>query len=714
MKLKFPLWLFISLGFTAFLSACTHGAMDGSVSPPPTATATPSPASSTSPPSLTITPSPPAVIPAPTARPGLPLDALSPDATHVELLAHLGGQIHAAVAREPFLYVAAGVSVMVFDISDPDRPVMVGQGEPLPDLIDDMALDGNYLYVVDGLAMHVLDVRRPTRPLHTITYDDPSMGNFWGVTAGDGYTYVAAAKGLFIFENMRSGRLRRISHTSGGSGQDVTVKDGYAYVAKYSGGVTIVDVHNPAAARIVGRHPVYAWDIVVADGYAFVANNADYSQEYPAGLAILDVRDPTDPQIVVTKGRAEPAPGTALNRWHEPWRARRLHLQDDYLYVGGEEALFVLDVRRPTDPQFLAYTSPPCSSGVAAAARRLYCSDVDELHVIDIADAANARQIATRRFPIFAYNVHVDGARVYLGTIAGHLFTLEKRNDYLLQIRHIDQLPGSVSDLWSQNGVLYVSFRQRPNMEGTTGVAAFDISGSAPAPLGQTEVYMDSLAGRGSYLYGLGAEGLHTMDVSDPTAMRLVHTNGDPDGWRRRLVLAGSYAYVIYAQAGLVVYDLADPAQPQRVTAVTPFPHNPIAITIQGDVAYLLLQDHDGGGVQTIDISTPTAPQPLTFIPLPFYPDPYPYASGSLGVAGAQLLVSNTLFFALDIQKPRAPQRLTPVWFIPSGQWDNRREVDGINFGRPVAYDMQVVGDEIYLATGDGLYVGRVLPTVRR
>jgi hypothetical protein len=80
---------------------------------------------------------------------------------------------------------------------------------------------------------------------------------------------------------------------SPGFARDVAVAGNYAYVAAQSAGLQVIDVSNPADPQRVGGYAtgVYAEDVAVSGNFAYVAAGF-------GGLEVIDVSDPANPQRV--------------------------------------------------------------------------------------------------------------------------------------------------------------------------------------------------------------------------------------------------------------------------------------------------------------------------------------------------------------------------------------------------------------------------------
>jgi hypothetical protein len=105
---------------------------------------------------------------------------------NLALIAHLGGLTYSVVVQGDYAYAGIGPKLMVFDISDPNDLVVVGQTPPLPGVVVglDIAAGGpfgrTYAYLAAWKAGLVVDVSDPTEPAPVAVHGIP--GNAGAVT----------------------------------------------------------------------------------------------------------------------------------------------------------------------------------------------------------------------------------------------------------------------------------------------------------------------------------------------------------------------------------------------------------------------------------------------------------------------------------------------------------------------------------------------------
>jgi hypothetical protein len=208
----------------------------------------------------------------------------------------------------------------------------------LPDVveieIDADPLQGHaeYLYVAEGgRGIHVVDVRDPSSPTRVAFVE--SVGPRGLELVGD-YLYCAdGIGGLRVYDVSTPAAIERIAVVPMFDAYEVTVQWPYAYVADGPGGLVIVDIRAPISPRVVsglalskdaGNEPKsidvatlfqYSRPLVDADGeplpWRTEARNLCAVVDEFDGLFLIDVTEPTHPQVVYPKA---PPPGVSMSR----------------------------------------------------------------------------------------------------------------------------------------------------------------------------------------------------------------------------------------------------------------------------------------------------------------------------------------------------------------------------------------------------------------
>jgi hypothetical protein len=254
-------------------------------------------------------------------------------------------------AKGDALYVGSGLhGVLVFDITNPDDPVML-RGEP-GDRFDvhTMYIDGNRLYAQAAGANQVLifDVSEPLHPVLLNRYTVPQDDN------GVGYCHDA-----FAYEN-------RLYINQMGQGYYVVDVADAANVKPLGGYTYDAQKYNPTHANAVGT---FGGRTIAFEG----GENAS------AHLRVLDV---TDPAHIVKIGEVKTRAQTSIHN---------MVLKDDRLYVAWyADGVRVFDVSVPPQPQQVAHyntfrdSDPGRTAGLFVGAIGMRVPDDGYVYVVDM------------------------------------------------------------------------------------------------------------------------------------------------------------------------------------------------------------------------------------------------------------------------------------------------------------------------------------------
>ena len=231
-------------------------------------------------------------------------------------------------------------------------------------------------------------------------------------------------------------------------------------------------------------------------------------------------------------------------------------------FVSAGKPLLVLDVNNPAQIQLLA-TAPlsgRVTSAIVSASLYLYLVEEGNLVIMDVSNPAEAQQVSTLTFT-HAEAVDVVGDYAYV----------------------TDPVDGTLT-------VVDVSDPTTPNKVGT-------LSFGAGAALWGIDVV-------GNYAYiADNLQGLHIVDVSNPTQPQLKGEWIDTTSSPTEVVVSGNYAYIGDDSQGLVVVDVSNPAQPKYKTSLA-------YLDADGELALMGSYVVLGGYTDTllVDISNPAQP----------------------------------------------------------------------------------------------------------
>ena len=487
-----------------------------------------------------------------------------------------------------------------------------------------------------------------------------------------------------------------------GAGYVVKVQDHYAYTAAYWGGLQVVDLHVPSQPQLVAVRPMddacedvavrgdllaaavngagvqlysianrtqpfilstwtgatAAYGVAFFDHYVLVADILD-------GLFVLDIVDPTQPSLVGQLPLSYPVRVTT--------EGNRVCVMDAY------DGLLTIDMSDPLHPS-LAGKIDIAHPGFALAIQDdlAYYTDYSAgLYIADVSDIANPIQLGFVALPQYNLQLAVSGNRVLVadGTLAASVVDCSDPTDPVLL--------GMKTFSTSTNGPAFdgdLAVFGIGNIRANDGkIVVVDLVNPRSPLLGHIDTngrvwdltLLDTYA-----LLADGPAGMRVIDVADPAnphRVSLAGTTGDA----MSVATDGKSAFVACYDGGLEAFDLSDPETPVFIGQVDT-PGQAVALRVKDGLVYLADQLE---GLAIIDVSHPAAPQLLSELRLAdrvwdlAFDFPYAYvASATAGLC------------VVDVSDPAHPV-----------------QVAAVRHGYSVAYDVQLVGDIAYICFSDGL-----------
>ena len=268
-------------------------------------------------------------------------------------------------------------TLLVVDLADRHNPTIVGNmGIPLNGEAMGIHWEDNYVYLTvrdqDGGELQVIDVREPSQPFLAGRL---SLASATNVFVLKNYVYVTGRDGLYLIDVTAPAQPRLVSTANLGDARSVCVEGNHAYVAAGREGLHVIDISNPRTPSIVGsilmppadrpwaNQPEEARDVQVVGNRAYVA--AQYS-----GLQVVDVTDPSGPQLV---------DGIDVQT-----KAKAVHIEGNLACIGGRAGVVVVDTGGPG----LRFGGNACIFGyvydLCAVDGHVYVAGFTELDVFQI------------------------------------------------------------------------------------------------------------------------------------------------------------------------------------------------------------------------------------------------------------------------------------------------------------------------------------------
>ena len=521
----------------------------------------------------------------------------SPSGNSLDYIGQLGGNTYAVTVQGDYAYIGEGGRLTILNIVDPTLPTVIGKATPLPGMVADITISGNYAYIaaMEG-GLRVIDIGNPADPFEVGYYDTPSSAH--AVDLSGGYAYVADFDaGLRVVDISDPSNPFEVGfYDTLGESRGVDVSGEYAYLADGGTGLRIISISNPYNPIEVGNYdtPGTAYDVRVSGGYAYIADLH--------AMRVINISNPSNPIEQGVLGYGTPLV-TALV----------YSSTEDYVYVAiGEYGLDLVDVSNKSNPHPHGTCNTPGNAvGVDVLSGYIYGADSNfGLRIVDVNDPDVPMEVGfySGFGPTMAQNVTVAG---------GYAFVADDDNGLrIVDVNDVnDPVSVGVFDTPADTHDVVVSGTYAYIVDGSRGLRVIDVNNpSNPGEVGfyDTDGNAFGVAFSGGFIYVADqSNGLRVIDVSNPTNPLEVGyfippgSGADANG----VAILGNYAYLAAGFAGLRVLDVSNPANPTEV-GYFDTQSSAVDVAISGEYAYVA---DDEDGLRVIDVSNPTSPVEVGF-----------------------------------------------------------------------------------------------------
>jgi hypothetical protein len=476
-----------------------------------------------------------------------------------------GGALSPPVAHDGYLYVGTGVTLSVWDMTDPANPVYMGRSADTPAQgpIRALTMVGDYLYAawntpLDTGGLTVYSLTDPAHPVVVAEIDDYIVADYKrpsSLAASGNYVYVGDAdNGLVVLDATDPLNPSFVGQVNGVFDFDLMATFGNRLLTTGTNfigdrNVDVVDITDPAAPVSLGE--------VSLDGTAVL--RAALTDGYAIGVGIqLQVYDLSDPNL----------PEIFSTFIDEATQAIR---DGDTLYLIGASGIQVWDFTTPSAPVLLRTIAMDAflpDKVVDAPFGPVILTDTDRGLVLDTADPQNPTLASSFMLP-FGVSVHAADSD------ATHAYFAEESYGFsAMSLPSLDTVGRYDADL------------------------PFD-----PAARDMEDISIDS--GR-AYLAAWGY-GVLIVDLTDPTAPVELGRYAFP--FATTIEAHDDRVYVASTTNGGIfkILDVSDPAAPTELGELQT--SQTYGLTVRGDYAYLVDgADFGEGGLHIVDVSNPSAP----------------------------------------------------------------------------------------------------------
>jgi len=306
------------------------------------------------------------------------------------------------INHDDMAYLAANQSgLVIYDVSDPEKPVYQGRyktsGYAEDVTVVSKSGDGTktYAYVVeseDGL--EIIDVTDPASTFLVGSYTFTSWDYYASEVAVNGnYAYVSAQAELLILD-ISDPTLPTLETSIDVEARGGMVIDGnYLYLAADSDGLVIVDISDPTTPEVLSATALAsdATDVKVDGDYAYLSIDEE-------GMTVVDISDLSAPEVVGFGSCGGPSSDSGEAD------ATHLDVKDDFIYLSCENnGISILDISDPTDPELTDYYDTSANAqDIQVVDGYAFVADYRSFQVFDVSDATDIDYITKRKIAKFS------------------------------------------------------------------------------------------------------------------------------------------------------------------------------------------------------------------------------------------------------------------------------------------------------------------------
>ncbi len=409
-----------------------------------------------------------------------------------------------------------------------------------------VAMDERYAYLGSGATLQVAEVRGQAAFEVISSLDLPGVP--YSMTVADGIVSLVINAGLVVVDARDPHTPRAVGRVQdvapNGIGEGLAAKGHFVFITtpyRWGKGLTVVDVEDPSAPQIVHQSGHEYRGIAVQDGLALV-NTRD-------GVLILDVSDPTVPSQIATLDLG----------------GSKIAISFPYAFVQDGDFLTAIDIADPAAPRVLGSLDMPLIKDIAAirglalvATSSHWLGDSGGLHVVDATQISGLTELGFSPSPS-------PGMATRLAAQDGLVVTADQTVFRRLDIGNpsAPELTGSVSAVGS-TGRIALTGKLAIIVDEFIGLRIFDImSPEGPRQLGtwHSGHRIDEIAADGRYAFVGGADGLWVLDLTNPSLPLEIGRLDVAFGRVNEFEVEDAYLYAA-GNAGLSIIDVRNPNAP--------------------------------------------------------------------------------------------------------------------------------------------------------
>jgi|GEM_PF-4748082 len=264
------------------------------------------------------------------------LDCTTPAAPVVHARSDTPGWAGVMQILDDTLYVADGTAgIAVFSLTEPEAPRYVRHLHPENGhAVNVLAGHEDYLYVRTGYSNYIINLQDPDGPRGQ--FSDASYIRYTTMLATD-FLLLGSKESLEVRDFQDPADPPLIAGATDGHVTALAYRPGEVWYALGDGGLRRMEVADPP---LLGRYQLddcHTSDFVLDGNLMYISTDRK--------LTVLDITDPLHPALISEMGVDYSVP--------------KLAYRDGLLYAAQRDALWIMDVRNPADPQLAGFVEFP-------------------------------------------------------------------------------------------------------------------------------------------------------------------------------------------------------------------------------------------------------------------------------------------------------------------------------------------------------------------
>ncbi len=409
---------------------------------------------------------------------------------------------------------------------------------------------------------------------------------------------------------------------------DVAIQGDYAYVAAAVAGLQVLDISDPSDPNIVSHSGRNLYAVCLNGNYLYGIDNY--------GLIIVDISDPLQTEVVGSISTEGDARDVQVF-------GNYAIIADGARFIGNRpygSTLVVIDISDPVNPEEVSVRRTPGDpQHVAVTEDYTFVVDRDGLQIYDLSNPANPEHIGSFETAGRAQDLAVDGNLVYVADYQNCLLVIDISDPTSPQETSSYETGGDVYRIIVSDDYAYIC-------DSNSSLRILNITDPQNleelSTWNEAEVRTWALFKDEGFIYlATGTSGLRVVDVSDPANPEGIGALDPPSGELLGVDVSDGYAYVTDNENGLRVIDVSDPTEPVE-TAICESLENAGDIQVSQGAAYVIDLE---GGLYSVDISDPNQPLLADYIETV-------HAAYELCVVDNIAYIAAAAFHIIDISDP--------------------------------------------------------------